>query len=282
MPAETSMTLLTDPNFLALDFGAVVGLILALSGAGGGIIAVPLLVFGLKLPMQQAAPIGLMAVGLAATLGAAFGLRRGIVRYRAATLIGVAGMLMAPLGVWLAQRIPNRPLMFFFALILAWTGYRMLRRSLRQSDGSAPEQTGQPCRLNTGTARFDWTLPCARALGATGLASGLLSGLLGVGGGFVIVPAITRYSNLPPASVVATSLAVIALVSAGGIAAAAMTGHIVWGIALPFVGGAVAGLLLGRALASRLAGRRMQQSFALLSLAVAVIFGLRALGLSLS
>ena len=82
MPAETSMTLLTDPNFLALDFGAVVGLILALSGAGGGIIAVPLLVFGLKLAMQQGAPVGLMAVGLAATLGAAFGLRRGIVSWR--------------------------------------------------------------------------------------------------------------------------------------------------------------------------------------------------------
>ena len=98
-----------DPALLAILLGSVVGVVLALTGAGGGILAVPLLVFGLHLPMQQAAPIGLLAVGLAAALGAALGLREGIVRYRAATLIRVTGMLLAPFGIWLAQRFPMHP-----------------------------------------------------------------------------------------------------------------------------------------------------------------------------
>ena len=105
-----------DPTLLAVILGAVIGLVLALTGAGGGVLAIPLLVFGLHLPVQQAAPVGLVAVGLAAALGAALGLKEGIVRYRAAALIGAAGMLVAPLGVWLAQHLPNRPLLGAFSL----------------------------------------------------------------------------------------------------------------------------------------------------------------------
>ncbi|MDO9331066.1 MAG: sulfite exporter TauE/SafE family protein, partial [Pseudomonas sp.] len=95
-----------DPLILAVALGALIGLVMALTGAGGGVMAIPLLVFGLHLPVQQAAPVGLVAVGLAAVLGAALGLRQDNVRYRAAALIGTAGMLMAPLGVFLAQRLP--------------------------------------------------------------------------------------------------------------------------------------------------------------------------------
>src|SRR5450830_233449 len=113
-----------DPTVLAIGLGAIIGLVLALTGAGGGVLAIPLLVFGLHLPLQQAAPVGLVAVGLAAALGAGFGLHERIVRYRAAAMIGVAGMMIAPLGVALAQRLPNRPLLAAFALVLAYTAWR--------------------------------------------------------------------------------------------------------------------------------------------------------------
>lgn len=96
---------------LAGALGGCIGMVLALTGAGGGVLAIPLLVFGLHMPVQQAAPVGLVAVGLAAALGAALGLSQGIVRYRAAGLIGLAGMLVAPIGVAAAQRLPNRPLL---------------------------------------------------------------------------------------------------------------------------------------------------------------------------
>ena len=80
--------MVADVTGLSLLMGAAVGIVLALTGAGGGILAVPLLVFGLHLQMSQAAPVGLLAVGLAASVGALLGLREGVVRYRAALLIG--------------------------------------------------------------------------------------------------------------------------------------------------------------------------------------------------
>lgn len=260
-----------DPAIIAALLGAAVGLVLALTGAGGGILGVPLLVFGLGLPIQKAGPISLLAVGLAAALGALLGLRRGILRYRAAGLIGTCGMAAAPAGVYLAHLVPNQPLTVAFSLLLAWTGWRTLRQARRSPASPKPSDEPKPCRLNPDVGRFDWNLRCARALGGTGVLSGVLSGLLGVGGGFVIVPALTRFSDLPVDSVIATSLGVMTLVSIGGIASATVGGSIVWPIALPFAGGAIAGLLAGRLLARRVASRRLQQSFAVLCLMVAAV-----------
>ena len=89
--------------------GSVVGVVLALTGAGGAIIAVPLLIFGLHLAIADAAPIALFAVSVSAALGALLALKRGKVRYRAAGLLALAGLAASPLGVFLAQRIPNTP-----------------------------------------------------------------------------------------------------------------------------------------------------------------------------
>lgn len=269
---------LLDPVLLASLLGCIVGLIVGLSGAGGGVIAVPLLVFALNLPVRDAAPVGLIAVGIAAGLGALIGLRQGIVRYRAAALIGVCGIVMAPAGIWLAQRIPNAPLMLSFALLLAWTGLRTLRRTLATKRASEELRRTQPCRTAPANGRFVWNLPCARMLALTGLLGGLLSGLLGVGGGFVIVPALTRYTNLNTQSVIATSLGVIALVSCGSVTAAAIGGGIVWPVALPFASGAIAGMLSGRLVAARLAGDRLQQGFAVTCLLVAGLMIARVAG----
>jgi uncharacterized membrane protein YfcA len=267
-----------DVGFLALALGAVVGMILALAGAGGGILAVPLLVFGLHLTIMQAAPVGLIAVGAASAFGALLGLREGLVRYRAAALIGITGMLLAPLGVRLARLIPNQPLMVAFAIVLAWVALRMFM----QARGGASERRQQaqlPCVLNPSEGRLIWTFPCAWALASTGALSGVLSGLLGVGGGFVIVPSLSRYTNLAIRSIFATSLAVIALVSIGGVSAAAWQGAIAWNIALPFALGAIAALLAGRRVAARLAGARLQQGFAVTSAAVSMLLLARGLGL---
>ena len=270
-----------DVNLAGLGLGAVVGVILALTGAGGGILAVPLLVFGLHLSISQAAPVGLIAVGAASALGAALGLREGIVRYRAAALIGVAGMLLAPLGVQLARLIPNPPLMVAFSCVLGWVALRTFRQSRRPAaellDGSLA-RSQLPCVVNPDAQRLTWTTPCAWALAGTGSVAGLLSGLLGVGGGFVIVPSLSHYTNLGARSIVATSLAVIALVSVGGVSAAAWQGTIDWHVAGPFAAGAMAALLAARQLAARVAGQRLQQAFAALSAVVAVLLLARALG----
>ena len=262
-----------DSFVLTLLLGAIIGLVLALTGAGGGVLSIPLLVFGLHLPLQQAAPVGLLAVGLASALGAALGLRQGIVRYRAALLMGLAGMLTAPAGVLLAQHLPNRPLMGAFALVLIYSAWRMLKRpSLNDA-----QPDGVPCQVSMVDQRLTWTLPCARALAGTGLLSGLMSGLLGVGGGFVIIPALSRYTDLSARSIQRTSLAVIALVSLSGVTAAAIQGSLPWDIAWPFALGAVVALLAGQALAGKLDDKRLQQAFAWLTLAVALLMMARSL-----
>lgn len=263
-----------DTTTLAGALGVLIGLTLALTGAGGGVLAIPLLVFGLHLPVQQAAPVGLVAVGLAAALGAGLGLRQGIVRYRAAAVIGFAGMCVAPLGVLAAQHLPNRPLLAAFAGVLVYTALRMLRTPAVVN----LDEAQLPCRVEPGQSRLSWTRQCARALLGTGLMSGFLSGLLGVGGGFVIVPALTRHTNLSLRSVQATSLAVIALVSVSGVTAAALHGAVPWAVGVPFSLGAVAGLLSGRRVAQNLNPKVLQSAFGGFALLVALLMLARALG----
>ena len=251
--------------------GGVVGLILALTGAGGGILAVPLLLFVLGLGVAEAAPIALLAVALAAGIGAVMGLRLGIVRYRAAALMAGLGMLASPLGLWLARRVPNTPLTVLFAAVLAYVAVRMFRQTVASHGrvrSDAPV-TPQPCHLDNGSGRFVWTAACTRALAFTGLGAGFLSGLFGVGGGFVIVPALKRATDASQHTIVASSLAVITLVSASGVAGAAVSGHMDWSIGLPFALGAVAGMIAGRGVAGHISAPRLQQGFALVAMCTA-------------
>ncbi|MCF4991428.1 MULTISPECIES: sulfite exporter TauE/SafE family protein [Pseudomonas fluorescens group] len=263
---------------VVLLLGLTVGVILALTGAGGGILAVPLLVFGVGLSMAEAGPIGLLAVGLAATLGAVMGLKNGTVRYKAALLIAGAGIVCSPLGLWLAQRTPNRPLTIMFAFVLMYVAFRVYQRSLPPSTESKPPVTSKPppCLLDVNRGKLNWTRPCAWALAVSGVVAGGLSGLLGVGGGFVMVPALQRYTNLTAQSVLATSLAVIALVSISGVAASSAAGHLQWAVAIPFSTGALVGMLGGRLIAARLAGPHLQRGFAAVSIVVAVALLVKA------
>ncbi|GAA4015678.1 sulfite exporter TauE/SafE family protein [Actimicrobium antarcticum] len=260
-----------------LLLGFTVGIILALTGAGGGILAVPLLVFGAGLSMAEAGPIGLLAVGLAATLGAVMGLRNGTVRYKAALLISVTGIVCSPIGLWLAQRTPNRPLTILFACVLLFVAWRVFRKSRTSGERAANDQRIPPCQIDTVRGKLIWTVPCARALAVAGVAAGGLSGLLGVGGGFVMVPALQRYTDLATQSILATSLAVIALVSMSGVVASTLSGHLQWAVALPFSGGALAGMVAGRLVATRLSGPHLQKGFAVVSALVAVALLIRAM-----
>lgn len=263
-----------DITLLTVGLGALIGVALALTGAGGGILAMPLLILGLHLDVLQAAPIALLAVGLSAALGALIAFREKRLRYRAAGLVGIVGVTLAPLGTWAAHQIPVMPLTLVFAAVLTYVAIRMIR----DASGPvryAPEVQKLPCVLNPDEGRLRWTAPCARALMMTGGVSGFLSGALGVGGGFVIVPALARYTDIGQQSVVATSLGVIALVSAGSVSVAAASGLMLWPVAIPFAIGSSAGMLLGSRLAGRLPPARLKQSFGLISLLAAVIMAMR-------
>jgi len=269
-----------DLVLIDLLLGALVGVVLALSGAGGGILAVPALVFGAGLDTAHAAPIALAAVGMSAATGAFLGLRAGIVRYRAALATAACGALLAPLGALVAHRLGNRALTVVFALILAWVAVRMLRQASgrRAADATAPcPSPAPPCCCDPSTGRLVWSARCTRALLATGAAAGLCAGMLGVGGGFVLVPALRRTTDLAMESVVATSLAVIALVACASIAANAAAGTLDWRVALPFAAGSVAGMLGGRLLARRSDGKLQQRCFGWVALGVALALAVKAL-----
>ncbi len=256
----------------AIALGLLVGLILALTGAGGAIIAVPLLMFGFHWDVIHAAPVALLAVCSSALVGTALGLKAGIVRYKAALLMAGVGSALTPVGLWVAHRLPATPLALLFAAVLIFVALRMFHQARRQLGGLPALEVvadAAACKLSEQTGRFEWTALCTRTLALAGAVTGFLSGLLGVGGGFVIVPALKRSTDLPMNAVVATSLMVIALVSASAVLSSLVAGRLDSSVGIPFTLGAVTAMLAGRRLAHRLAGPRLQQSFAVLALVVA-------------
>lgn len=254
---------------ISIALGIFVGVVLGLTGAGGAILSVPLLGFFLHLNVAEAAPIGLLAVSLSAGLGAYLGLRSKIMRYKAAMLIASAGLLFSPVGIWLAHQIPNWPLVLIFCLVLLLVARNMWKQAQRELAG-LDEELGPPCMLDQTIGKLTWTLPCARALAMSGALAGFFSGLLGVGGGFIIVPALRRFTDLPMKSIVATSLGVLTIVSFGGVLFSNLYGSMNWTLAAPFAGGSVVGLLIGRQAVKSISGPRVQQSFAIFALMLSV------------
>ena len=260
----------------SLALGAGIGVILGLTGAGGGSLAVPALVFGLGLSVPQATPLALLAVAGSALLGTLEGFRRRLVRYRAATLMAVAGVAATPLGVMAAHRLPERLLLFLFAFVLA----NIALRSFLQAGKVSEEDMAVPCRMNPATGQLRWTSRVAQVMAGIGAITGFLSGLLGVGGGFVMVPALRRASDIPVPGIVATSLMVMALVSTAAlIAALAQGAALPAAIALPFAAAAALGMMGGRLASRRLAAHTVQRLFAILLAVVAAGLLLKAAGL---
>jgi uncharacterized protein len=268
--------MMLDVQLVSICLGLFVGLVLALTGAGGSILAIPLLIFGLNLSITQAAPIALLAVMSAASLGATQGLRIGIVRYKTALLIAGFGIAFAPLGVWLAKCAPTQILSLCFATILIYVATRMWKRDITkvQTDESRPAPA---CVINPATSKLFWTALCTKRLVITGVVAGFLSGLLGVGGGFVIVPSLRKVSNFDIQTIIATSLTVIALVSASSVATYLLHGDINWEIAFPFVSSAIVGMFAFRLISHKIPAKISQRSFAVLSVVAAVIMIIKSI-----
>jgi uncharacterized membrane protein YfcA len=266
---------------LALSLGSIVGLVLGLTGAGGSIIAVPLLMTGLGWPLATAAPVALLAVASSAICGTYSAWKLSYVRYRAALLMAALGVLTAPVGIVVAGNIRPENMTLIFAIVMVVVASRMWMQTLRLPEdttvlrakvhGDGPRSRGPLCRLDRETGRILWTPLSVTLMSVVGAVTGFLSGLLGVGGGFVIVPSLRGASELSMHSAVATSLMVIALISTGTFAVMLIHGReFSWTFAMPFVAGSIAGMCYGRLIAPRIAGPRLQQGFAVFLLAVSL------------
>lgn len=239
---------------LALPFGVAIGLSLGLVGGGGSILAVPVLVYVLGEPVKAATTESLLIVGTTALLGSLDHAHAGRVRWRTALAFGGAGVVGALGGTVLNRAMGSRSILLAFALLLLVAAAAMVRGR------------GEPRRPEIRAhGRGLWL----RVVPA-GLGTGLLTGFFGVGGGFAIVPALTLLLALPLTAAVGTSLLVIAITSAGALAAHLGSGGIDWAVAAAFTSAAVAGAFAGSRLGRRTPTRRLVQVFALLVAAIAV------------
>jgi uncharacterized membrane protein YfcA len=238
-------------NALALLGAIGIGLSLGLTGAGGSILTLPVLVYLAGVPPREAVGLSLLVVGTAALVGAFQRARAGELHFKAAGMFVLSGMIGAVFGAKLTPLLSPSALMITFAGLMIVVAVRML------TQGNSAPQPMPECR----------PLRCLLAGGAVGV----LTGFLGVGGGFLLMPALVKFARLPLRVATGTSLAVIACNSAAGFASHLGDTPVRWSLAATFVVIAAAGVLVGGRVASRLPEKTLRRAFAALVLATAAI-----------
>jgi uncharacterized membrane protein YfcA len=252
---------------LASPLGFLVGLSLGALGGGGSILAVPALVYGAGQDPRSATTTSLLLVMVASLVGLGPHWRAGRVRLGVGVAVGVAGVGGSLLGSAVNRRMDPDVLLLGFAGLIAIAAWRMLtacptctavgeQRALFGSDPTSVESRTSPAVV--------------LAVLALGTGIGFLTGLFGVGGGFVVVPALTLVLKLSMPEAIGTSLVVIAINSAVGLSARVATTDIDWAVTIPFVLAAVAGVVTGGAVADRLDARKSLRWFAGLLVALSI------------
>jgi len=234
------MPLTLAQYLLGVGSGVFVGFSLGLVGGGGSILALPLIVYLVGVSDPHVA-IGTTAVAVAAN--AAINLfahaRKGMVKWRCASLFAATGIAGAFLGSTLGKAVDGQKLLFLFAMLMIAIGIIMLRGRRGQGDPGV--------HLNRSNAP---------KLAAAGLLAGVLSGFFGIGGGFLIVPGLMIATGMPIINAVGSSLLPVAAFGTTTAANYAAAGWVHWSLAAIFVTGGILGGTSGARLAHRLAGRR--------------------------
>jgi uncharacterized membrane protein YfcA len=228
---------------LTVALAVVVGVTLGLLGGGGSILMVPLLVYVAGMDVKEAIAASLVVVGVTAAVSVVGHARAGRVRWRTGFLFGLAGMVGAFAGGFLGGHLPGRLLMGGFAVMMAATAVAMLRG-----------------RNAADTASAHSDLPVRRVL-LDGVAVGLVTGLVGAGGGFLVVPALVLLGGLPMSVAVGTSLLVIAMKSFAGLAGYLTTVPIDWAVTGAVTAAAVVGSVVGARLVDRIPADALRRGF---------------------
>ena len=240
---------------LGLLLSAVIGLSLGLIGGGGSIVTVPVLVYVLGVEVHAAVGMSLAVVGATSLVGSFLHYRRGAVRLKAGLIFGAVGVVGAFVGSPLTRLLSPSALMMVFATLMLVIAVLMLRR--KSNAGSVKiESAGQ-------------ILSVWKALSA-GFGVGILTGFLGVGGGFLIVPALVMFGGLGMKEAIGTSLFVIFLNCVAGLVGHASQNGFDWSLTALVTVLAVTGTIFGTLLSHRVAASKLQKGFAVFVLAVAV------------
>lgn len=242
---------------LALVFGALIGVLLGLLGGGGSILAVPALVYAMGFEVEQAIPISLIVVAAASAVGVLPKIRARQVRWRMAGIFAVAGIPATIAGSAIGAHLPATALMIGFAIVMVVAGVRMLA-----DQGS----TGTACAIEAG--QVNWRRCAPRSIGA-GLLVGLLTGLFGVGGGFLIIPVLVVALGVEMSTAIGTSLLIIIANSVTGIFSHLHAITVDWKVAAAFVAAAMVTSLVAGYFGTKTDTARLQRWFAYLVFAVA-------------
>jgi uncharacterized protein len=237
---------------VTLGLSLLIGLSLGLLGGGGSILTVPILTYVADMDPRNAIAAALFVVAVTSAASVVVHARAGRVMWRTGLMFGAAGMAGAYLGGRLAVFIPPRALMIGFGVMMVATAVAMLRPKR--------EQAGEP----SSELRFSKTI-------VDGFVIGCVTGLIGVGGGFLIVPALVLLGRIPMERAVGTSLLVIAMNSLSGLAGQLEHAKIDWTLALPVTAVAVVGSIAGGRLAGRMSPTVLRRAFGVLVVLVAVI-----------
>lgn len=245
--------------------GGLVGFTLGLVGGGGSILAVPLMVYLVGVPSAHVA-IGTSALAVAVAVNAATGLvshaRAGTVKWRCGLMYGGAGILGALMGSIAGKALDGQKLLFLFALVMVAVGVLMLRgRKNLGLEGAACNRANAP-----------------KVFGY-GLGTGIFSGFLGIGGGFLIVPGLVASTKMPMINAVGTSLVAVTAFGLTTAFSYALSGLIDWPLAAVFIAGGVVGGFGGTLVAKRLSGQGLLTTvFAYLIFAVAAYMLWKSVG----
>jgi hypothetical protein len=234
---------------LALILAFPVGLSLGLLGGGGSILTVPVLVYAAGLEPKLAIPASLVSVGATSVVAALAHARRRAVAWGAALAFGGAGLVGAFLGARVGRTFSGRTLLVLFSLLMVAAGVLMLR--VRRAGGPAHE-------------------PRPVLVAPLGAGVGFLTGLLGVGGGFLIVPALVLAAGLAMPLAVGTSLVVIAINSASGFVGHLGDHSVPFGYTAAFTGVCILGALAGERLGRDVPAARLRRWFGAFVIAVGI------------
>ena len=248
-----------------LALGLVIGALVGLLGGGGSILAVPALVYLAGQDLRQAVATSLVVVGITAAVAVVPRLRERQVSWRIGLLFGAAGAATAFAGAAVNRLLPDAVTLALFAALMVAAGFRMLQEQ---------PAIGTACAIDDGGVNWRRCLP--RTI-AGGLVVGFLTGLLGVGGGFLIIPVLVLALGLPMATAVGTSLLVVAINSAAGFAAHVGQATLDVPVTLAFTAAAVVSAFAAGRLGTRTDTDRLRRWFAWLVLTVAALIGVRLL-----
>jgi len=281
---------------LTLPLGVLIGITLGAVGGGGSILAVPVLVYAVGLEAKAATTASLVVVGIAALGGMVGHWRAGRVRVVAGTTFGLAGVGGSVVGSLLNRSVNSHVLLLAFSaltFLAAWSMWSRRRRHVLvvharaatlvagqaaadEAALSSPPSTANLSTVETSLPRRGPGFGTTAKVFVAGTVVGFVTGFFGVGGGFVVVPALVLALGYAMPTAVGTSLLVIAINSAAALLSRMATAGVDWHVALPFAGTAVVGSIVGKRISDRLPAASLMGWFVALLVLVATYMAIQS------